>query len=190
MKAERNCLRNMSSSSDEEDWLGKQGRQELNQRKVSTAAQVSEKPLIRNTNHHKSQSIGGIVPNPQQAEMPTMDGQGDAFFDGNPRMSYDDVDQQRQDGGGRPGSISSARRRNQGGQNTTRDIRMSNTFADPASRTANASCQQAPSKGRPSKMSRLRTSASQSALLAKSVDKSGKLDEIIKRSQELRERRK
>lgn len=36
----------------------------------------------------------------------------------------------------------------------------------------------------------MRVSASQSSLLSKQVDKNGKLDEIIKRSQELRDRRK
>ena len=40
------------------------------------------------------------------------------------------------------------------------------------------------------RLSKMRASASQSSLLAKQVDKNGKLDEIIKRSQELRDRRK
>ena len=68
---------------------------------------------------------------------------------------------------------------------------MSNALVDPAMRMSNTSCQQAPSKvSKLARMSRMRSSASQSSLLAKSADKNGKLDEIIKRSQEPRERRK
>lgn len=194
MKAERNCLRNMSSSSDEDCYPrqhSKQSGRAGNQRKGHSAAQVAEKaPIIRNTNHHKSQSIGDAVPH-MQAGLPAMGEAPDSIFDGNQRISYDESDQ-RQPGGGRyPVSMSFTQGRTDGGQNTLHERRLSHNCVDPGMRMSNASFQPPPSKAsKHSKMSKMRSSVSQSSLLAKQVDKNGKLDEIIKRSQELRERRK
>lgn len=114
MKAERNCLRNMSSSSDDEDWLGRQGKHGAAQRKGSSAAQVGEKQLIRNTNHHhhnKSQSISGTIPStPPNGGMQGMDHRGsNGLYDGNPRMSLDGGDPTRMTGNRLPGSAISAR---------------------------------------------------------------------------------